>query len=598
VRWAFTTGDREDWHPLVAVSHMLDCDLFGLEAGGHHLTNILLHMANVLLLFAILDAMTKASWPSAWVASMFAVHPLNVEAVAWVSARKDVLSTFFGLLSVAAYVAYAHRGGTRRYLLTAVLLALGLMAKPMLVTLPFVFLLLDYWPLRRLAIETEDTQRAGRRREQTVRTLVIEKLPLLALSVVSSIVALVVQRGGWSAPSAFRAIPIELRAANALVSYVGYLLKALWPTNRTVLYPHPYLPGGEPWSAGQVIGAAVVLVAVTALVLWARRHRHLPVGWFWYLGTLVPTIGLLQISGEAIADRFVYVPLIGIFIAVAWEVAASTTGVAQRHAAVRVATAATASAAVIGCMIVAGRQVRYWQSSATLYAHAVEIEPRSAIMQTNLASILAEQGQTDDAIQRYRIALDVDPLPAGTASLGNMLKPHAVRPMKPSSTTAAPPISGPICRTCTSICRCAADARPHRRRAIAHYERALALDPNHLGVERTRRDPAYALRLRQAVPAPAPTDTDVATPQYAAWAIRPPPRRSPAATARALRIQRQVIDCSSVYSSRPQRPPSRPMPLSLKPPKGMFSMLKALLMLSMPVRMRLATSRALAVSLA
>jgi Flp pilus assembly protein TadD len=326
---------------------------------------------------------------------------------------------------------------------------------------------------------------------------VIEKLPLLALSVVSSIVALVVQRGGWSAPSAFRAIPIELRAANALVSYVRYLLKALWPTNLTVLYPHPYLPGGEPWSAGQVIGAAVVLVAITALVLWARRHRHLPVGWFWYLGTLVPTIGLLQISGEAIADRFVYVPLIGIFIAVAWEVAASTTGAAHRHAAVRVATAATASAAVIGCMIVAGRQVRYWQSSATLYAHAVEIEPRSAIMQTNLANVLAEQGQTDDAIQRYRIAVDVDPgyIPAH-ANLGNMLIRRGQANEAVEHYRRAADLAPDLPYMHINL----ADALLTLGRAdeaIAHYERALALDPNHLGVERTRQNLAYALRLRQ-----------------------------------------------------------------------------------------------------
>jgi tetratricopeptide (TPR) repeat protein len=406
VRSAFSTGERANWHPLVTLSHMLDCELFGLGPAGHHATNVLLHLANTLILFRVLDSMTSAVWASAWVAALFALHPLHVEPVAWVSARKDVLSTLFGFLSLWAYVAYARRGGAARYLLTALLLALGLMAKPMLVTFPLLFLLLDYWPLARLRVG-----RSGARPDasatRSVGQALLEKVPLLVLAAGSSVLTLAVQRRAWTMP-AIGSVPLAPRAANAAVSYVRYIGKLLWPSDLAVLYPHPNLPGGTPWAPWQVAGAAALLATATVLVLRARRP-YLVVGWLWYVITLVPVSGLVPFGFEAMADRFTYVPLVGLLIAVAWGGRELVARWRPMHPVVRPAAAVAASAAALASAACSASQLGCWRDSIALYRHSLEAAPGPPVIHYNLANALDAQGQPWEAIHHYREAVRRNP---------------------------------------------------------------------------------------------------------------------------------------------------------------------------------------------
>src|SRR5947209_472240 len=316
VLWAFRGFHVCNWHPLTMLSHMLDCSIFHLAAGGHHLTNLLLHTANTVLLFLLLKRMTGALWRSAMVAALFAWHPLHVESVAWVAERKDVLSTLFLLLTIWAYVRYAEKPGLRRYSLVLLWFSLGLMSKPMLVTLPGVLLLLDYWPLDRMrfaSAQDADTAAAPSRR---ILSLVLEKLPLFVLSVAASIATLLAQRE-WNAVISLHSMSPSARLGNAIVSYAAYLEKMFWPVNLCAFYP---LPGKV--SAGLFICAALMLGTICMLVWRSRRTRHyLSAGWLWYLLTLLPVIGLVQVGGQAMADRYTYVPLIGIFIMIVWGIA-------------------------------------------------------------------------------------------------------------------------------------------------------------------------------------------------------------------------------------------------------------------------------------
>src|SRR5436190_2831460 len=341
--WAFTTFHQANWHPLTWIAHMIDSQLFGMKAGGHLLVNALIHTANTLLLFWFLLRTTHARWSSALVAALFALHPLHVESVAWASERKDTLSTFFGLLSLIAYTRYAEAPSIRRYAWTAVTLALGLLAKPMLVTWPFLMLLLDYWPLGRFAAVIPSEVEAATQPPQaarpgfqsrrttskltprgpstslgmTIKKLIIEKIPLFVLVAASAVVTSIAQsRAG--AVRTFTEVPVALRLWNALVSYAKYLLRAFWPNDLAVFYPWP--KGGIP--AWQVIGAAVLLIGITAFCVFERKIRpYLIVGWLWFMGTLVPVIGLVQVGGQSIADRYFYIPSIGLFIAIVFGVA-------------------------------------------------------------------------------------------------------------------------------------------------------------------------------------------------------------------------------------------------------------------------------------
>ncbi len=363
--WAFATFHEGNWHPLTWIAHMIDSQFFGIFAGGHLLVNALVHVANTLLVFWFLFGTTRARWPSALVAGLFALHPLHVESVAWASERKDTLSTFFGLLSLIAYVRYAESPSIRRYAWTALTLALGLLAKPMLVTWPFVMLLLDYWPLRRFEITS--------RREVATKVwpLLREKLPLFALVAVSAVVTSVAQ----SHAGAVRTVtefPLALRLSNALVSYAKYLLLAFWPHDLAVFYPFP--EASIP--AWQIIGAALLLIGITGFCFFQRKIRpYLIVGWLWFLGTLVPVIGLVQVGGQTMADRYFYIPSIGLFIAIVFGLADI---VKTRHVAPWL-SAAVAGVILLVLATVTNAQIRWWTDSVTLIKHALTVAPPSAL---------------------------------------------------------------------------------------------------------------------------------------------------------------------------------------------------------------------------
>jgi tetratricopeptide (TPR) repeat protein len=394
VAWAFTTAHAANWHPLTWLSHMLDVSLFGLDAGSHHLTSLVLHIASTLLLFRVMFRMTGALGRSAFVAALFGVHPAHVESVAWIAERKDVLSTLFWWLTIWAYVRYVRRPVWSRYALVIVIFACGLMTKPMLVTLPLVLLLLDVWPLKRAS---------------SWISLVREKLPLLVLVLISSVVTVVVQRSGGAVVEVGR-LPIYARVENAVVSYAAYLGKAFWPVSLCVFYPFP-----SSIALGQVGLALCVLLGVTiAAIAFRRRYPYLLVGWLWYLGTLVPVIGLVQVGEQSMADRYTYVSFVGIFIAVAWGLPDLIAGVigSAREAARRRADVVLGLVAmlVIGVLTgVARIQVSYWIDDLTLWRHVVEVVPTSAVAEANLGGILGRSGKWDEARTHFEQALRLNP---------------------------------------------------------------------------------------------------------------------------------------------------------------------------------------------
>ena len=407
--WAFTTTEQANWHPLTWLSHMLDCQLFGLNPGAHHLTSLFLHLANVLLLFAVLRRMTGALWRPAFVSALFALHPLHVESVAWVAERKDVLSTLFWLLTMLAYAGYAERPTRARYVLTLVAFALGLMAKPMLVTLPFVLLLLDYWPLDRMAYAGRDDNTPKRARKGigsskqrlSLSRLVWEKTPFFALAAISSVVTFSVQRKA-GAMSNMEVFPLWSRIANALVSYLRYLGKTIWPSDLAVLYPHPGTGLSLWWGAG----AGLVLLGLSIFLLRGIRSRpYLAVGWLWYLGTLVPVIGLVQVGLQAYADRYTYVPLIGLFIMVAWGVP-DLAGRWGRARTVLALLAATSLSALTGCTWI---QVGYWKDSLSLFTHTIQVTTNNYVALNNLGIGLRQLGRLDEAVTQYHEALRIKP---------------------------------------------------------------------------------------------------------------------------------------------------------------------------------------------
>ena len=407
--WAFTTTRLANWHPVTWLSHILDFQLYGLNPRGHHLTNVFFHLVNTLLLFLVLKWMTGALWRSGFVAALFALHPLHVESVAWVAERKDVLSTLFWMLTLWAYLRYVQRPDLKRYLLTLLFFALGLMAKPMLVTLPCVLLLLDYWPLERIQLGQAAISRtvpgppaiiADTPRKQAFR-LLFEKIPLFFLAVVSSVVTFLVQKGG-GAVGALEAYPVRIRVANTLFSYVKYMVKTIWPSNLAVFYPYP----GQSLSMWQAAVAGLLLLLISIVVIrGGRRYPYLPVGWFWYLGTLVPVIGLVQVGAQAMADRYTYVPLIGLFFIIAWGVPELLAK--YRYRRIVLATATTILLATF--TMVTKLQVRYWQNNFTLFQHAAEVTADNYVAHDSLGNALAQQGMLEQAIVHYREALRIKP---------------------------------------------------------------------------------------------------------------------------------------------------------------------------------------------
>jgi tetratricopeptide (TPR) repeat protein len=392
VAWAFSHIHAENWHPLTTITHMLDCQLYGLKAGWHHFTNVLLHGVASILLFLALQHMTGALWRSAFVAAVFAIHPLHVESVAWVAERKDVLSGVFFMLTLLAYVHYARAPSTWRYLIVAFVFALGLMSKPMLVTLPFVLLLLDYWPLRRITDQRSDVG------FQLLR-LLLEKIPLIALSAVSSVVTFLAQRGalGWT-----EQLPMLARVKNALMTYVVYVLQMFWPVNLAVFYPHPEnrLP---PW---EISLALAVFIGVTmAAVILRKKAPYLITGWFWYLGMLVPVIGLVQVGWQGHADRYTYLPQIGLYIAGTWAVADLTASWRGQ----RIFVGAIALLVITALTCCAWIQTSYWRDSETLFTHALAVTKHNDVAENNLGIIFLQKGQLDDAISRLQAAIDLRP---------------------------------------------------------------------------------------------------------------------------------------------------------------------------------------------
>ena len=395
---AFTTVHAANWHPLTWLSHMTDYQLFGLNAGMHHLTNLFFHIINTLLLFFVFRKMTGAVWQSAFVAALFALHPLHVESVAWVSERKDVLSAFFWMLSMGCYAAYVARPSVLKYLGVIVFLALGLMSKPMLVTLPCVLLLIDYWPLKRFSFQGASGNEFPVAR--STFKLLWEKIPLFVLAAISSIITYFAQQQGGAVKS-LEFIPFADRVANALVSYILYIDKMIYPGRLAILYPHPET---LPW--WQVLTAGLLLLSISAIVVRASKTRsYLAVGWLWYLGTLVPVIGLVQVGGQSMADRYTYLPLIGLFIMIAWGVPDVLRFSRFRKEVVGVCS-------VIILLIFSGitwKQTGYWRNSITLFEHAVDVTDHNYSMHYNLGNVLAEKGQTQNALNHYQQALEIKP---------------------------------------------------------------------------------------------------------------------------------------------------------------------------------------------
>jgi tetratricopeptide (TPR) repeat protein len=392
IAWAFTHIHSLNWHPLTTISHMLDCQLHGLNAGWHHFTNVLLHTLTAILLFLALQQMTDAVWRSAFVAAVFAIHPLRVESVAWVAERKDVLSGVCFMLTLLAYVYYTHAPSLRRYLAVALVLALGLMSKPMLVTVPFVLLVLDYWPLRRIGPQTSD---AGHRLFMPV----LEKIPLIALSAVSSVVTFLVQKGavGWTED-----LPIATRINNAVVSYIAYMWQMLWPLRLAVFYPHPEnrLPLWE------IISSLLLLISITAAAIALRKHRpYLITGWLWYLGMLVPVIGLVQVGWQGRADRYTYLPQIGLYMAATWGVTDLTA--VYRHQRTILSTAAILI--ISSLSLCAWVQTSYWRDSETLFRHALAVTANNDVAENNLGIVFLQQGKVDEAISLLQAAVDLRP---------------------------------------------------------------------------------------------------------------------------------------------------------------------------------------------
>jgi len=395
IQWAFTSTHASNWHPVTWLSHMLDGQLFGLNPGGHHFTNLALHAANTILLFLLLRTMTGALWRSAVVASLFAVHPLHVESVAWVAERKDLLSTFFMLLTILAYAGYIRQPGWKRYVPVVFLFAVGLMAKPMLVTLPFILLLLDYWPLNRM--EPESMSREQKR--ALLKRLILEKAPLFFLSAVSSAITLFAQTSAiWNLVD----IPLPTRLENALISCIKYLGLTFWPRDLAIIYPYP-----DSFEISEVLLAFAVLVIISiGVFLTAKKHRYLPVGWFWFLGTLVPVIGIVQVGSQAMADRYTYIPLIGIFIMLAW----GGNDLSRRFRWGAKAAEILTAGLILVLMMLSAHQVAYWKDSITLFQHTIRVTSDNYVAHNNLGIALAQQGKREEASAHFREALRISPV--------------------------------------------------------------------------------------------------------------------------------------------------------------------------------------------
>ena len=410
ITWAFSSTEQGNWHPLTWLSHALDYQLFHQNPAGHHFTSVLIHAANAVVLFLFLMYATRRLGPSLLVAALFALHPINVESVAWVAERKNVLCTFFFFAALIAYCRYARQPDWRRYLAFTGLFILGLMSKPMVITLPFVLLLLDYWPLDRIRGGQADAPYAP------LSKLIVEKIPLLALSAASAVITMQAQRAGGAMRSTAQ-FSLAVRLENAVVAYAMYLWKMIWPSHLAPIYPHP----GDSLAGWQVGTSALVLLAVTGVALKVRARRYLLTGWLWFLGTLVPVIGLVQVGDQALADRYAYIPLIGIFIMIAWGIA-DLADSKQIGLVVRVIPAACV---LFALSFATNRQLGYWSSNYDLWTHALAVTGRNFIAQDNLGGAFLLLGKPAEAYLHFQAAAEINPLdPMSRSNLGAYLQEH------------------------------------------------------------------------------------------------------------------------------------------------------------------------------
>ena len=399
VRWAFLSTDVANWHPLTWLSHAVDCQLFHVKPAGHHYDSLLLHALCVVLLFLFLESMTGCAGRSMVVAALFAVHPMNVESVAWISERKNVLCTLFFFLGLYAYGWYVRRPEFKRYLAVVVTFALALMAKPMAITFPCVLLLLDYWPLRRMTLAATPTDAS----DSTERTfslpwLLLEKLPLMLLSAASGIITVIAQKSGGALRTEYE---LPLRAGNAVIAYARYIGKAFWPSKLAALYPFPR-NGVPTW---EVAAAALLIIAISCAALFLTKKRYFAVGWFWFLGTLVPVIGLVQVGEQAMADRYAYIPFVGLFIALVWGLAdwVANHKIAPRYLAVAVTIWTFALA------LSAHAQMKHWANTTDLWSHTLEVTGPNFVAEDNLGAELIKEGNIEAARERFQRAIDINP---------------------------------------------------------------------------------------------------------------------------------------------------------------------------------------------
>lgn len=465
IYWAFTTFHASNWHPLTWLSHMLDVELFGMNPAGHHFVNIALHCLNSILLFLLLNRYTGFIWRSAVVAALFALHPLHVESVAWAAERKDVLSALFWMLTLYLYHGYVHKPGRLRYFLILASFAFGLMAKPMLVTLPFVLLLLDYWPLKRL--ESQLPNATGAVPRGTLNGLVKEKVPLLALVVASCLITVYAQKAAMSPLSN---TTISTRIFNALTAYQFYLGKMLLPHNLAVFYPYDHA-----LSNLKIMGAAVLLSTISIFVVRQRHSKpYLLVGWFWYIISLVPVIGIVQVGMQAMADRYTYIPLVGIFMLAVWGTADITAVWAHRRMALTVLTVTI----IALCTITSWRQVSHWQNSTTLFTHALNSTHKNFIAHFLLGCESEKQGKLDEAIASYKAALADNPLYGATyGKLGKVYYEQG-RIDEAIEYYYKELFVSPLSVTCRNSLGIALADNGKLDEAISHFTHALSLKPD------------------------------------------------------------------------------------------------------------------------
>ncbi|MEI8373655.1 MAG: tetratricopeptide repeat protein [Planctomycetota bacterium] len=528
VWWAFAHTHASNWHPLTWISHILDCQCFGLDAGWHHATNFVLHGISACLLLVLLRRLSNTFWASAFVAAMFAIHPLRVESVAWVAERKDILGGLFFFLTLLAYESYVRRGQPLgRYVLATFLFILGLMAKPMLVTLPFVALLLDYWPLGRFRktqsqADDEPGEDESQNRLPPIVPLLMEKMPWLVLSAASCAITILAQK---KAIMSFDRLPLAFRLPNAVVSYAAYLKLAVWPQNLAVFYPN----FGKLASLPALIGAVVLLAGISfAVVYLRRRYPYLLVGWLWYVGMLVPVIGILQVGRQAMADRYTYLPLIGIYIALAWTVRSAVL----RWPPIRMAVATVATLILSLSLVAAWQQTTFWRDTRTLWIRSLSCTPANALALNNLAVALAEDGQCEEARAMFDRAIEIQP-DFATAYYNRGMELAREGKVKEAITYTQravdlepdfPLSHNELAKLLAGQCRW--------REAIGHLEIALELNPNAVVVQENLAwvlattapngggDPVRAVALAEhicrVIPSPDDSDWDVLAAAYAA----------------------------------------------------------------------------------